>query len=302
MYHYVRDVKKSRYPNLKALEFKSFKKQVIFFEKKFNIINQDNLIEILNKKKIPKKPSILLTFDDGFSDHYKYVFPFLLKKKLSGIFFPSVETIEKNIVSDTHKIHFILENQNDSNKILKYIFFYLDKFFRISPEKIDFKKLKLDNHVNDKETMIVKNLLQFYLQKKIRKKIINILFKKFVSSDEKAFSEKLYMKKKQIQTMMQNNMKFGVHGYEHLWLGNLKKNNQNTDIKKSLNFFKKKLLNSSNLSFCYPYGSYNKDTLNILKKFKIKYGFSSDPGSITKKNISKLLTLPRFDTVDVKIY
>ena len=115
-----------------------------------------------------------------------------------------------------------MENQNDSNKILKYIFFYLDKFFRISPEKIDFKKLKLDNHVNDKETMIVKNLLQFYLQKKIRKKIINILFKKFVTSDEKAFSEKLY-EKKQIQTMMQNNMKFGVHGYEHLWLGNLKK-------------------------------------------------------------------------------
>ena len=96
------------------------------------------------------------------SDHYKYVFPFLLKKKLSGIFFPSVETIEKNIVSDTHKIHFILENQNDSNKILKYIFFYLDKFFRISPEKIDFKKLKLDNHVNDKETMIVKNLLVLF--------------------------------------------------------------------------------------------------------------------------------------------
>ncbi len=302
MYHYIRDVKKSRYPNLKALEFKSFKKQVNFLKKKFNIINQDNLIEILNNKKIPKKPSILLTFDDGFSDHYKYVLPYLSKKKLSGIFFPSVETIEKNIVSDTHKIHFILEKQNDNRKVLKSIFFYLDKFFKISPNKINLKNLNLDNHVNDKETMIIKNLLQFYLEKKIRKKIINLLFKKFVTSDEKAFSEKLYMKKKQIKIMLQNNMKFGVHGYEHLWLGNLKTHNQKIDIKKSLNFFKKKLLTSTNLSFCYPYGSYNKNTLKILKKFDIKYGFSSDPGSITKKNINQLLTLPRFDTVDLKIF
>ena len=33
MYHYVRNVKKSRYPNLKALEFKSFKKQICFLIK-----------------------------------------------------------------------------------------------------------------------------------------------------------------------------------------------------------------------------------------------------------------------------
>lgn len=302
MYHYVRNVKKSRYPNLKALEFKNFKKQIKFFKKNFNIINLDQLIDILNSKKIPKKPSILMTFDDGFSDHYHYVFPYLIKKKLTGVFFPSVETIEKNIVSDTHKIHFILEKQNNNGQIINYIFYYLEKFFKISPYKIDFKKLNLENHVNDKETMIIKNLLQFYLKKKIRKKIIDLLFKKLVTSDEKAFSEKLYLKENQIKTMLNNNMNFGIHGYEHLWLGSLSKSNQNNDIKKSLNFFKKKFLTNKNLSFCYPYGSFNKDTLKIIKKLGINYGFSSEPGAITKKNINQLLTLPRFDTVDLGIF
>ena len=41
--------------------------------------------------------------------------------------------------------------------------------------------------------------------------------------------------------MLNNNMNFGIHGYEHLWLGSLSKSKQNNDIKKSLNFFKKKI-------------------------------------------------------------
>ena len=36
MYHYVREIKKSKYSNLKGLEFNNFKKQINFFIKNFN--------------------------------------------------------------------------------------------------------------------------------------------------------------------------------------------------------------------------------------------------------------------------
>ena len=85
-YHYVRDVKKSIYPNLKALENKKFIKQINFFTKNFNLLNYDDFNEILLSKKIPRKPSILLTFDDGYIDHYENVFPILQKKKLQVYF------------------------------------------------------------------------------------------------------------------------------------------------------------------------------------------------------------------------
>ena len=52
MYHYVRPVKNSKYPKLKALELSEFRNQIKWFKKNFDIINYDNLIEILNKKKI----------------------------------------------------------------------------------------------------------------------------------------------------------------------------------------------------------------------------------------------------------
>ena len=55
MYHYVREIKNSKFPNLKGLEFEDFKKQINYFIKNFNIISHSDLVEILNTKKIPKK-------------------------------------------------------------------------------------------------------------------------------------------------------------------------------------------------------------------------------------------------------
>ena len=38
-YHYVRPIKKSKYKNLKGLEFDKFREQINFFKKKFNILD-----------------------------------------------------------------------------------------------------------------------------------------------------------------------------------------------------------------------------------------------------------------------
>jgi len=81
-YHYIRPIKKSKYKNLKGMEIVEFRKQLDFFKKNYNILNFEDFNEIINNKtNFPKKPSVLLTFDDGYSDHYNYVFPELIKKK-----------------------------------------------------------------------------------------------------------------------------------------------------------------------------------------------------------------------------
>ena len=75
MYHYVRNIKKSKYPNLKGLEFSDFRKQIIYFKKILTYYQIINLLRYLILEKFQKK-SILLTFDDGYRDHFEYVFPF----------------------------------------------------------------------------------------------------------------------------------------------------------------------------------------------------------------------------------
>lgn len=83
MYHYVRNVKKSSVPGIKDLELEDFKKQIQFLkENNFNFVT---LQDVLQKNKLDSK-NILLTFDDGYLDHYLNVFPILHQNGINGVF------------------------------------------------------------------------------------------------------------------------------------------------------------------------------------------------------------------------
>ena len=108
------------------------------------------------------------------------------------------------------------------------------------------------------------------------------------------------MNKNNIQELYKNNFSIGSHGYNHYWWEKINKNEQEMEIKKSINYFKKIKVFDKNFSVCYPYGSYNLQTLNLLKKYKIKFALTTRVGSVNKKNIKKVYELPRFDTNDFK--
>ncbi len=298
MYHYVRAVKNSLYPNLKAIELKIFKEQINFFCNNYNVINAIDLKEIILQKKIPKKPSILLTFDDGYSDHYKNVFPYLLKKKISGCFYPTSEIIEKKILLDVNKIHFILEKEQNTKKILKEINNILFKHFKKYLESYNFSKINLKSRYDDKNTVLIKKLLQFILPEKERLLVVNKLFDQIINADICKFSQELYMNIKNIKEMSKNKMHFGSHGALHVRLGLLNKAKQEFDIKKSLSFFSKNNLNIKDFSICYPYGSYNQNSLQLSKKYKFIFGLTTEVGSVKKKDIKNFLNLPRFNAND----
>ena len=55
---------------------------------------------------------------------------------------------------------------------------------------------------------------------------------------------------------------------------------------------------TSSFSVCFPYGSYNADTIDLLNKYNIDFALTTIVGSIDNKNISNYLTFPRYDTND----
>ena len=91
MYHYIRPIKDSPYPLIKGLELEEFKAQLNFLEKNYKIITMEALIKFVKKDISLPKNSCLLTFDDGYKDHYLYVFPELKKKRNSRIFLSSAK-------------------------------------------------------------------------------------------------------------------------------------------------------------------------------------------------------------------
>tara|TARA_B100001057_G_scaffold135933_1_gene135416 strand:- start:946 stop:1884 length:939 start_codon:yes stop_codon:yes gene_type:complete len=300
MYHYVREIKKSKYPNLKGLEYNEFKRQIDYFEKNFNILSNDQISEILVSKKIPKKKSILLTFDDGYKDHYKYVYPYLIKKKISAIFYPSVMCVKNKKVLDVNKIHFLLEKEQDRDKLLNLIFFFTKKILNKDPDELKLDKIILKGRYDDNKTILIKRLLQNHLPLPERERIVNKVFNYVLDIDEKDFSSSLYMNSKDIIELYNNNFTIGSHGYNHFWWGKINKNLQEEEIKKSINFFKKIKVFDKNFSVCFPHGSYNTETNKLLEKYKIKFALTTKVGHVNKNNIRNKFRLPRFDTNDFK--
>jgi peptidoglycan/xylan/chitin deacetylase (PgdA/CDA1 family) len=300
-YHYIRPKNDKKYNGLYYLEINKFKNQIKFFENKYNIIGFEDLIEILTlKKKNHKKPFIVLTFDDGYIDHYKYVFPILSKKKVKGLFYPSSKILDKNIFFDINKIQFTLARIDDKKQLLKEIFAYLEKKNTINFKSLskEVSRIKNKRRFDNKEVNLIKTLLQYYLPKKIRNELCDFFFKKYVTREINDFSKDLYLRKEHMIEMKSEGMHFGSHGQNHEFLGFLKIKDQEKEISESLKFLKNTFKNEENFSICYPSGSYNKNTLNIVKKYKFKLGFTLKVGSINfKKKINNLL-LPRFDTND----
>ena len=72
---------------------------------------------------------------------------------------------------DVNKIHFILEKEKNKKKILKEIDKFLVRTGFKSLSKYNFSKINLKSRYDDKETILIKRLLQFYFPENLRTKI-----------------------------------------------------------------------------------------------------------------------------------
>src|SRR6185437_2289029 len=75
-YHYVRELKRSRYPEIKGLDIQEFVEQVDYIRRYYQPITMEDLIAVARSRSenLPSN-AILLTFDDGYIDHFEAVLP-----------------------------------------------------------------------------------------------------------------------------------------------------------------------------------------------------------------------------------
>lgn len=301
MYHYVRELKNSRYPDIKGLETELFIEQIEFLRKNYNIIDTDMLIDCYdNKEPLPPKP-MLLTFDDAYIDHFRTVFPILENRKLRGAFYTPVKTIVENCILDVNKIHFILASVNEKGKIIREIFNQLNTYreeYKLLSDEEYINKLSKPGKYDSADVIFIKRILQVELPEIVRNKISDHLFKKFVSADEKAFSRELYMNKEQLACMVASGMHVGSHGNDHYWLSSLTRDQQNYEIDQSIRFIESIGACSERWTISYPYGDYNQDTLDLLQEKGCKLGFTTKT-DIADVSSTRRFEIPRLDTNDL---
>src|ERR1035437_4928176 len=183
MYHYVRDLKNSRYPEIKGLDINLFKGQLDYLEKHYNFVTMEQLADAMDSNQSLPEKAVLLSFDDAYSDHFNVVFPILDQKGIQGSFFPSVKAVTEHVVLDVNKIHFILSSVIDKTKIIFKIYQLLDKYrkeYNLESNEYYFDKLAHSNRFDPKEIIFIKRLLQTELKENLRKILCDELFADFV--------------------------------------------------------------------------------------------------------------------------
>ncbi|EOV0645034.1 polysaccharide deacetylase family protein [Cronobacter turicensis] len=301
MYHYVRPIKQSRYPGIKGLEYNDFKEQIHFIKRNYNAVTISEVINsFLNNDSLPENAA-LLTFDDAYSDHFKYVYPILKKNGMQGCFYAPAKTIEDKEVLDVNKIHFILSSISSLDDLIKDTKEYFDllrKEYNVKDFEEYYKELAVANRFDPKEIIFIKRLLQVALPEKMRSAICDKLFGKYVGIDQAAFCEELYMTQDQLKHMASDGMHIGSHGYNHYWWNKLDLPSLELEIDKSLTFLKNINTNCDDWTACYPYGSSSNDVVNLLQKKGCKLAFTTVV-DVANTKMSHPLLIPRLDTNDL---
>ena len=297
MYHYVRDLANSNYPKIKGLDIEKFESQLNFLSKNYNVISIEEFHEGNYNS---NKKSCVLTFDDGYIDHFDFVFDRLLKYDMKGAFYVPVDIIDNSKVLDVNKIHLILASASEDLILdrIKYHFCRLQ-----TKNSIDYfiGKINTSSRYDTKKTIIIKRLLQNVLDLDLRSLICDKLLEEFVNKSEEELSRELYLNRDQISEMIDCGMHFGSHGKSHFWFNSLVQEQQEYEIKESIKFLNSIYKKDFLLTMCYPYGSYNENTLSLMKKYNFKLALTTIP-KIYNSLVDDIHKIPRLDTNDYLLF
>ena len=265
MYHYVRPANKE-YPHLNSLDLDVFKKQLDYFEKEYGFLTKDEYKGAVRNKSNPS--GVVLTFDDGFKDHYQYVLPELKKRGLWGVFYIPTGVYQNNQLLGVHRVHY-LKGKYGSKRILKEAVKYIDDEMLDHNliDKFDKEIYIVENYKEDEKKL--RRLLNYYVSYKYRDGVLDKLMKFFF--DEAELFNNVYLSIEEIQELSLSGNIIGSHTVSHRVLSRLSYQEQFDEIKNSFNFIKSITLQDYK-SFCYPYGyssSYDNYTLEILDKLNI---------------------------------
>jgi peptidoglycan/xylan/chitin deacetylase (PgdA/CDA1 family) len=295
-YHYVRDVERTPFPGIKALSVAGFVAQLDWLQARFDVIDGMTFERAVLSGNGFDRPTALLTFDDGFVDHYEQVFPILRDRGLGGIFFVAGGTLRSEpVLLNVHKTHFLL-SQLGANRFTE------EAAAALEGEGIDAGGCRHREGIyryDEAPDVRIKRILNYEAPYPVADRVLSSLFTRHIG-DSVAFGRSLYLSAAQIREMANGGMTFGFHTESHPVLSRLDAAAQRAELRNGPHLIAD-LTGQRTASFCYPYGfshTYNADTLSGLAECGYSMAFNTVRREIVFGQDGRY-ELPRLDTRDV---
>ncbi len=294
MYHYVRPAALC-WPRYGCLDSGDFSRQLDSLLQSMRVPSLEEFSDALARG-VPIEDGLILTFDDGLKDHYRFVMPELQRRGLWGIFYVTSGVYEKATLLDVHRIHVLLGTLGASE--------CLDRAWNLvsrNDVRCDREALLADvTYPTQAETdaVVLKRLLNFYLSPELRSAVLERLVGT-VLEGEASVAESYYLNRSELVEMHEAGMVIGNHTRSHPMMSDLGPKEQRDEIAHGFEFVDAILGAPRLRTFCYPYGgegSFTLETETILSELDCKFSFSVEPRAIEAGDLGKRpQALPRFD-------
>src|SRR5262249_40415428 len=157
--------------------------QLEYVARHFTPVTAQQVIAALRGQNDLPENAVWLTFDDGYLDHYLTVFPLLHDRGWQGSFFAPARAVMERRLLDVNKIHLLLAGLDDTSKLISEIQAHVGPAF----EQL-WSAYAAPGVYDPSDVVFVKNVLQHVLPLRDRTRIIDDLFARYISSDERAIA------------------------------------------------------------------------------------------------------------------
>ena len=287
MYHEVLP-KSSGVPAWTVVEEENFIQQMTFIKENFYITTLDELSN--SNFNNESKPSVIVTFDDGYLGNYTSVLPIIEKLEIPCIFYIATQAFDENIVYWYDKVIYTILNKDNLIKKLDLTSFNLRVF-------------KFSSHLNESLRWEEVQSLLTELKKmsiKERGEVVN-----FICSEAKMSLGPIMMNREQLSALSSSKFaSIGSHTHCHSLLPQLTKEEIRASIKKNVDLIQK-WCGVTPKHFAYPNGSYDKNSLEVVKEMQFLTATTVETKSVDKSSDLHLLPrlgVGRYDSIKFFIY
>lgn len=294
MYHYVRP-DASNAPWYYHLDVEDFRAQLDYFEEKYGFVDRDAFLAAARGDTDPPD-GVVLTFDDGFRDHYEWVFPELQRRGGWGIFYIPTGPYTQGVALNVHRVH-ALVGKYGGDAVLEILSDVVNEQMVPDARREEFRTETYQNQNNTESVTTVKRILNYFIAYDHRNDVLNTLCEQFPAAD--LDPETFYVQPGEIRQMQDAGMILGSHSVSHRVFSKLSQPAQRDEIVSSFSYLSAELNELELRTFCYPYGGFHTftdHTRTVLGNIGCSFSFSVESRDIQPDDFrTQPQALPRYD-------
>ena len=261
-----------------------FEKQMKWLKHNADFLSEDDVIYFAKHKKSFPRRCILITFDDGYKDNYKLVFPILKYLNIPAIFFIPTKAIINRELGWWDMISYFINNSSKKSII------------------IHSEKIAIEHHCEkDKAIKYLLHVMKIS-KRSDTKNLLKILAHECdVDFPTRTEQSKQLMSWDEIREVSTQNIAIGSHTHTHKVLSSLSNEEQLKELRLSKSLLEEKL-NEAIKSVAYPVGGslvFTEQTKTLAQLAGYEIGFSFNTGInhsyiIDKFDIKRIYTSHNF--------